>query len=482
MELRQPNGIKPDILNSKKNEFMRIYLINPLNPVISITKTKESRWNKYRIWKPLGLLVLAGMTPGEWEILVMDENLERRDYETMPRPDLVGITAFTSQAERAYQIADVFRKRGIPVIMGGIHATMCLEESQKYVDSVVTGEAESVWPQVLEDFRRHELKPLYRGVHQEMANIPFARHDLLPSGYKFGSIQISRGCPLNCSFCSVTAFNGGKYRVRPVERVIEELKMIKEKYVLMVDDNLIGTKKEHIEHAKELFRAIIRAGIHKKWCTQVTINAADDEELLELAAKSGCFGFFIGFESSSREGLEEVNKKLNISRITKNNELKNAVRRIQRHGILVIGSFIMGLDVDSKGIGREIAETAKNYGIDFLNLLYLTPLPGTDLWNKMESEGRIAANVFPHDWKYYTLIFPVANYKKLSWQEMITENFNCNSDFYSYKNISKRVIKNLLHLRKPLVTAVVNLSYRSNAVKNFFGKFTGFDMSRGKIS
>jgi radical SAM superfamily enzyme YgiQ (UPF0313 family) len=460
---------------------MLLYLINPFNPVISITKTKESRWNKYRVWKPLGLLVLAGMTPSEWEIQVIDENLGVMDYDAMRCPDLVGITAFTSQAERAYQIAAGFKSKGVPVIMGGIHATMRLDESLKHVDSVVTGEAESVWPQVLKDFRDNKLKSVYNGVHLEMDNVPFARHDLLPSGYHFGSIQISRGCPLNCSFCSVTAFNGGRYRVRPVDLIIKELRMIKEKYVLMVDDNLIGTKKEHIERAKELFRAMIKEKVNKKWCTQVTINMADDEELLELAAKSGCFGVFIGFESSSREGLEEVNKKFNMSRVTKNNEFRNAVRRIQRHGILVIGSFIMGLDIHGKGIGREIAEAAKEYEIDFLNLLYLTPLPGTRLWDKLESENRIAANVFPADWKYYTLIFPVAQYKNLSWQDMITENYKCNSRFYSYKNISKRIIKSLFHLRNPLITVVGNLSYRNNAVMNFFGKFAGFDLSRGEI-
>ncbi len=461
---------------------MLLFLINPFNPVISLTKINESRWNKYRVWKPLGLLILAGMTPADWEIQVIDENLGIPDYEAMRRPDLVGITAFTSQAERAYQIAAEFRNKGVPVIMGGIHATMCSDESLKYVDSVVTGEAESVWPQVLEDVRKYKLKSIYKGVHLGMDKIPFARHDLLPSGYQFGSIQISRGCPLNCSFCSVTAFNGGKYRVRPIDMIIKELKLIKEKYVLIVDDNLIGTKKEHIEHAKELFRAMIKENINKKWCTQVTINIADDDELLELAAKSGCFGVFIGFESSSREGLEEINKKFNISRITKNNAFRDAVRRIQRRGILVIGSFIMGLDVDSEGIGREIAETAKNYEIDFLNLLYLTPLPGTRLWSKMESEGRIAANIFPDDWKYYTLIFPVAHYKNLSWKDMIMENFKCNSRFYSYKNISRRVIKNLFHVRSPLITAIGSFSYRNNAVRNFFGKFTGFDLSRGQIS
>jgi radical SAM superfamily enzyme YgiQ (UPF0313 family) len=118
---------------------------------------------------------------------------------------------------------------------------------------------------------------------------------------------------------------------------------------------------------------------------------------------------------------------------------------------------------------------------DFLNVLYLTPLPGTRLWKKMKSEGRITANTFPYDWKYYTLIFPVARYKKLSWQDMITENFKCNSNFYSFKNISKRIIKNLFHARKPLITAVINITYRNNAVTNFFGKFAEFDLSRGEI-
>ncbi len=154
----------------------------------------------HRVWKPLSLLVLGGLTPPEWDVTVVDENLGVPDYTTMPPPDLVGITAFTSQATRAYEVAAAFRGLGVPVVMGGIHATMCLEEARTRVDAVVTGEAESVWAQVLEDARQGRLQPVYTGIRLDMDQIPVARHDLLPSGYYFGSIQITRGCPLNCSF------------------------------------------------------------------------------------------------------------------------------------------------------------------------------------------------------------------------------------------------------------------------------------------
>src|SRR5512146_2384274 len=133
---------------------MRLYLINPSNPLVSIVRVKESRWNRYRVWKPLSLMVLAGLTPPEWEIKIIDENLGAPDYAAMPRPDLVGITAFTSQANRAYEIAAQFRGMGVPVVMGGIHATMCIEEVSAHVDAVVTGEAEGVWARVLDDARR----------------------------------------------------------------------------------------------------------------------------------------------------------------------------------------------------------------------------------------------------------------------------------------------------------------------------------------
>src|SRR5262245_28835027 len=147
---------------------MRLHLINPDNPVVNITKLNDSYWNRYRVWKPLSLLVLAGLTSREWDVTVVDENMGAPDYAAMPRPDLVGITAFTSQATRAYAIAAEFRRRGIPVVMGGIHATMCVAEALEHVDSVVTGEAESVWSRVLDDARRGHLDRLYQGSFEEM--------------------------------------------------------------------------------------------------------------------------------------------------------------------------------------------------------------------------------------------------------------------------------------------------------------------------
>jgi radical SAM superfamily enzyme YgiQ (UPF0313 family) len=336
---------------------------------------------------------------------------------------------------------------------------MCLDEAMQHADAVVTGEAESVWAQVLEDTRQGRLKRRYDGGLAEIDNVPPARHDLLHAGYAFGAIQTTRGCPLNCSFCSVTAFNGARYRQRPIPDVVREFKAIREKYVLVVDDNLIGTRPEHIARAKDLFRAIREANLQKEWIAQATINFADDEELVRLAAQSGCRGVFIGFESPSPEGLREVGKKFNI---LKDRDFRACVRRIQRHGILVVGSFIIGLDVDRPGIGRHIATVAGQYGVDNLNLLFLTPLPGTRQWDRMKSADRIVLNTFPDDWKYYTLTFPVAQYKHLSLDEILEEAASCARRYYSMPRILGRVWSSLWGRRQPLISLVGNLSYRKN--------------------
>ncbi len=443
---------------------MRLYLINPSNPLVSIVKIKESRWNRYRVWKPLSLMVLAGLTSPEWEISIVDENLGAPDYPAMPRPDLVGITAFTSQANRAYEVATHFRRLGVPVVMGGIHATMCLDEVMERVDSVVTGEAEGIWPQVLEDARHGSLKGRYDGGLAEIKDVPFARHDLLAGGYACGAIQTTRGCPLNCSFCSVTAFNGAHYRQRPIPDVVHELQSVREKRVLVVDDNLIGTRHEHIARAKDLFRAMAQANLRKQWVAQASINFADDEELLALAAKAGCSGVFIGFESATPERLVELGKKFNL---LKGRDFCASVRRIQRHGIMVVGSFIIGLDIDEPGIGKRIAGVASQYGVDNLNVLFLTPLPGTRLWDQMKTENRIPLDEFPEDWKYYTLTFPVARYKHLSMDDIIEEMLACDRDFYSLPRILRRVWGNLWGRRQPLISLVGNLSYRNNLRLNY---------------
>ena len=438
---------------------LQLYLINPNNPLVNLANVKESRWNRFRVWKPLGLLVLAGLTSSEWEVTIIDENLGPRDYATMPRPDLVGITAFTSQANRAYEVAAKFRALGVPVVMGGIHATMCREEALEHADAVVTGEAEDIWATVLNDVRHDRLQRTYHGGHVDMTHVPQARHDLSSEAYAFGSVQTTRGCPLDCSFCSVSAFNGKRYRHRPIDHVIEELKCIREKWVLVVDDNLIGTSAAHITRAKDLFRAMIRADLGKKWICQATINMADDDELLTLAAQAGCCGVFIGFESVSAEGLTEVGKKFNL---VKGRDFPLSIRRIHKHNILVAGSFIMGLDADGPGIGPRIAEAASRYGVDLLNVLFLTPLPGTRLWEDMESVDRIAASDFPCDWRYYTMDFPTARYKNFSRAQIIEEMNACDRSFYSWRRIVWRVARSLLRLRHPVLLLVSNLSYRNN--------------------
>ncbi|TWT45299.1 B12 binding domain protein [Phycisphaerae bacterium RAS1] len=438
---------------------MRLYLINPRNPLVGLTGRAGNRWNRYRVWKPLGLLTVAALTPSDWEVAVFDENVRVPDYEALPRPDVVGVTAFTSQANRAYDVAAGFRNRGVPVVMGGIHATMRPDEALARVDAVVTGEAEGSWSEVLADVRRGGVKRRYAGAHADMAAIPLARHELLRGDYAFGAIQTTRGCPLNCSFCSVTAFNGFGYRQRPIADVIREFAAIREKHVLIVDDNLIGTSREHLARAKELFRAMIHADLRKQWIAQVTINMADDEELLALAARAGCTGVFVGFESPMAEGLQELGKKFNM---LCGRDFAASVRRIQRHRILVAGSFIMGLDSDQPGIGRRIAAAAAAYGVDVMNALFLTPLPGTRLWDQLEHAGRIAAGSFPEDWKYYTLTFPVAGYRNFSGAQLAREMAACDGTFYSLSQVLRRVWRSVWGWRQPLFALMANLSFRQN--------------------
>ena len=408
----------------------RLLLINPCNPLVNITN-RANRWNRYRVWKPLGLLVLAGVTPRPWDIEVVDENLETPDYRTLPLPDLVGITAFTSQAPRAYEVAALWRQRGVPVVMGGIHATMRPHEAARYVDAVVTGEAETAWLQLLEDFRQGALQPLYEGGLEDLRRSRPARHDLLSGGYSFGAIQTTRGCPLHCSFCSVSAFNGRAYRHRAIADVIADLRLVPEKRVLIVDDNLIGTSRKHIARTKELLRAMIAADLGKTWICQATINIADDDELLELARQAGCKGVFIGFESPTAEGLIEVHKRYHVQR---ERDFPASVRRIQRHGTPSPARFI-GL-VDRPGIGGS-------YHVDFLNVMFLTPLPGTVLWQKMEAEGDRhrpvprRLEVLHPDPARGTLPPPRDHHRR---------DGDCNRRFYSWH---PRVGRNLLHGNNP---------------------------------
>jgi radical SAM superfamily enzyme YgiQ (UPF0313 family) len=452
-----------------------LLLINPSNVLASMAKTSGSVWNRFRAWQPLSLMVLAGLTPSDWTIQIVDETLGIPDYDALDRPTLVGLTAFTSQANRAYEIAAEFRKRGIPVVMGGIHATMCLEEASKRVNSVVTGEAEGVWGRVLDDVRAGRLQPLYEGGLAETADISAARHDLLPRVYAFGAIQTTRGCPLNCNFCSVPVFNGSRYRQRPIADIVEEFRSVPENRVLIVDDNFVGTGPAQVARAKELFRALAEANLGKDWIGQVTINFADDEELLTLAKQSGCAGCFVGFESPSAEGLAEIGKKFNLQ---KQRNLRDSVRRIQAHGIMVVGSFMLGLDIDGPGIGEKIAAAAAQYGVDNMNVLFFTPLPGTRLWDQTKAQHRIAMDDYPSDWKYYTLTYPVARHQSLSLTEMVAEMIACNRAYYSIPGILQRMVTGLLAGRGVFYPIIANFSSRRNSIA-YARRYSDFEALEG---
>jgi radical SAM superfamily enzyme YgiQ (UPF0313 family) len=450
-------------------------LINPSNVLASMAKASGSRWNRFRAWKPLSIMAVAGLTPSDWTVQLVDETLGIPDYDEFQRPDLVGVTAFTSQANRAYEIATYFQTRGIPVVMGGIHATMCVDEAASHMDSVVTGEAEGVWAQALTDVRSGHLQRRYDGGLAEVANIRPARHDLLPPEYAFGAIQTTRGCPLNCSFCSVPVFNGSKYRQRPIADIVQEFRSIPENRVLIVDDNFVGTGPAQVRRAKELFRALADANLGKKWIGQVTVNFGDDDELLALARKSGCIGCFVGFESPTSEGLAEINKKFNV---LKDRDLRTSVRRIQSHGILVVGSFMIGLDVDTSGIGDRIAAAADWYGVDNMNVLFFTPLPGTRLWDQMKAQHRIAMDEYPSDWKYYTLTYPVARHLTLSLSEIIAEMVTCNGTYYSIPNILGRMVNGLIQGRSTFYGVIANFSSRRNS-RAFARRYRDFEALEG---
>ncbi|MBN2359211.1 MAG: B12-binding domain-containing radical SAM protein, partial [Deltaproteobacteria bacterium] len=424
--------------------------------------SEENRLNRFRVFKPLGLMTLGSLTPPEWQVTLIDENIAVPDYASSPIPDLVGITAFTSQAARAYELAAGFRQRGVAVVMGGIHASMCADEAARHVDAVVRGEAEEIWKTVLDDAARGALRPIYEGGFAAIEKVPPARQDLASGGYLFGAIQVTRGCPLNCSFCSVTAFNGRQFRRRAIPDVVDEMRSIREKYILVVDDNLIGTSSHHMAYAKELFRALIDARLDKRWICQATVNLAEDEELLALAARSGCRGVLIGFESLSAEGLTEVNKKFNFKQ---QRDIREVCRRIQRHGIAVLANFIIGLDADKPGVGSQIAEAAIAAGVEMLHVQMLTPLPGTVLWNTLRAEDRIAANVFPDDWQYYTFTYPVARCRHLSAADLVHEFTSCFRAFYSPPCILRRLLTSLFRSRgfvNTLVCLIANLAYRGN--------------------
>ncbi len=384
---------------------MKLLLINPRNPV--------SLYGDY-LWQPLALAYIAAATPSSWDVELIDEQCEDDvEYERVDA-DLVGLTAFTTQAPHAYRIAARLRARGIPVVMGGIHASMLPDEASRYVDSVFIGEAETVWPQVIADFESRGLQPRYVGPTNAVNMIRPDRSIFAKYPYAYASAQTSRGCPMDCSFCSVTAFNGRLFRMRDVDDVVAELASIPERDIILVDDDLNGFSRKARERCLALFRAMAAARLDKQWITQVTINFGDDDELPRLARDAGCAGVFIGLESTDTKSLTLIRKD-GMSQRRGVAYYHENLARIRRQGIGVVGSFIIGIDTqDMNTIADEILGFAEDSELDGFNPTILTPLPGTRDYARFDAEHRILFKNYPDDWERYTLAFPVTHHDKIS--------------------------------------------------------------------
>lgn len=391
----------------------KLLLVNPRN--------KVSLYGDY-LWAPLSLAYVAAATPRDtWEVELCDEQLlgdERPDYRQV-QADLVGITAFTTQATRAYEIASQVRAAGVPVVMGGIHASLVTDEALAHVDAVVRGEADEVFGRLLADVEAGRLGRIYDGPRADIGRAGvrslWPDRSIFPAGrYEYAAAQTTRGCPMDCSFCSVTAFNGNVFRMRDVEDVVAELATIPERDVILVDDDLNGFSLKAKRRCAELLTRMAEARLDKRWITQVTINFGDDDELPRLARAAGCAGVFIGLESTDTESLALIRKD-GKSRRRGLDYYRENVERIRSHGIGVIGSFILGIDTqDMDRIVADILEFADRAGLDGLNPTILTPLPGTRDYTAAKESGRLLFQDYPRDWERYTLAFPVTSMPHVS--------------------------------------------------------------------
>lgn len=366
---------------------MKILLINPVS---------RKFWKRLVLspFPPLNLAMLAAYS-GDNEIKVIDECVS--DVNFNEYADLVGITTLTINAPRAYEIAEKFKEKGIKVVMGGIHPSMLPNEAIKYSDSVVIGEAENVWKNILEDAEKNRLKKFYYGERLPLTNLPLPRWDLLKKRYLSKSVQTSRGCPFQCEFCSVTIFNGREYRLRPVDEVINEINSISSKKIVFIDDNIIGVGKEREERAIELFKKLKALNI--KWLGESSINIGKGDKILKAAADSGCIGLLIGLESIEEMNLRQMNKGLNLAVGIKN--YKKVIKKFHDHNIAIYGSMIFGNDYDTKETFKKTVDFILDTDIDFVSKSMLCPFPGTRLYERLDKEKRILFKNYPADWSKY---------------------------------------------------------------------------------
>jgi radical SAM superfamily enzyme YgiQ (UPF0313 family) len=423
----------------------KLLLVNPVG------RKSGLLLSRFSTFQPLGLAYVAAVTPPHWDVKIVDENFGQQPLEDA---DLVGLTAFTSSINRAYELARLYRGRGVKVVIGGIHASMLPEEALEHADAVVAGEAEEIWPRVIADFEAGRMSGIYNGPRVDLSRSTVKpRRDLLNPSYFFQSVQTSRGCPFSCSFCSVSRYLGTAYRQREPGEVLDEVAGIPGRWIFFMDDNLVGYTPESRARAKALFRGLIGRGLRKRWWMQTSINTADDEELLSLASRSGCMYAFIGFESVSEDSLKEMKKGINV-RIGVENYAR-VIRAFHRHGIGVVGSFMVGSDHESVLYYKKLARFMVKAGVDMVQVSMLTPLPGTAFMETLRQENRLLYTSFPEDWDKYRLSWVVRKPVGVDPQTIYFGNNYVKRHVYSFPVFQYRMLKSLLSVKRPLRVAII---------------------------
>jgi radical SAM superfamily enzyme YgiQ (UPF0313 family) len=331
----------------------------------------------------LALPILAGLSPTDVEISFTDDLLTPINLgKDLKEVDLVGITVLSKTALRAYDIADAYRRKRIPVVLGGIHPTAVPEEAKEHADSVVLGEAEGVWPHLVEDAKMGNLKPFYRQEgYTDLSGMPVPRRDILPKkGYlPLDVVQVSRGCPFRCEFCTVQKFFGEAQRFRPVSEVVEEVRRLPHRWMMFNDDNIVGNP----SYSRELLKALVP--LKKKWFGQASLSGLKKVENVEGLAKSGCISLFIGFESLSKKNLVASQKFQNDP-----SEYREIIESLHRFGIAICGAFIFGFDEDDSSVFEETVSFAIRTKLFSAVFMILTPYPETAFYHRVKNEGRLA--------------------------------------------------------------------------------------------
>ncbi|HLE11413.1 MAG: hypothetical protein A2504_17340 [Bdellovibrionales bacterium RIFOXYD12_FULL_39_22] len=409
-----------------------------------------------RTWQmePLPIATLAALTPPAVEREFFDDRMDEINFET--KTDLVAITVETYTARRSYEISYEFRKRGIPVIMGGFHPTLVPDEVAQYADSVFIGEAEGMWQQVLTDLKLRDLKKTYRATRPELYDVVPDRSIFKGKKYlNLGLIETGRGCAFNCDFCTIQKFYKKSYRYRQIEGVIKEISALKYRFYFFVDDNIVANP----QHAKELFRALIPLKI--QWFTQGSINMSDDPEMLDLMKQSGCVGVLIGFESLNDATLSSMNKNINLQY-----DRDKSIMKLYDAGIRIYATFVFGNDNDTREDFDKVFEFALRHRMFITAFNHLVPFPGTDLYTRLKNEGRLRDEKYwlNHDYHFGDVSYHPKNF---SHEELRDLCFSYRNKFYSWGSILKRLFNrtNFRGLLQPFFFIAISALSRKDAKK-----------------